>query len=120
MKWRVMCCEIWSAARRHTLHHRGEKSAYGIDCKRVEEWPLRKGVHKSMEAKEIEEVKEIKEWKAGRRVGRLGGGVVDKSRPILPRITWIVNYPVSPTIYQFAIFFPKNASRRYPQIATPI
>ena len=43
-----------------------------------------RSVRKELEVKEIDEVKEIKELIEARRAGRLGGGVVDQSRPTLP------------------------------------
>jgi len=51
---------------------------------------LCRNVRKELEIKEIDEVKEIKERRAARRTGQLGGGAVDQSRPMLPRITSFV------------------------------
>jgi hypothetical protein len=53
---------------------------------------LRGAVRKQQEVKEIDEVKETKERSAARRTGRLGGGAVDQSRPMLALITLFVKY----------------------------
>ena len=57
-----------------------------------------RSVRKELEVKEIDEVKELQEWRAARQTGRLGGGVVDQSRPKLPWIISFVKYDYSTSI----------------------
>ena len=57
-----------------------------------------RSARKNMEVKEIEEAAEIEELIEARRTGRLGGGVVDQSRPKLPWIISFVKYYYSTSI----------------------